>query len=354
VITYEQIYKSYLNCRKNKRNTGNQLAFEADAESNLLRLQEELNDRSYRPGRSICFVVAKPKLREVFAADFRDRVVHHVLIEQLTKICEPRFIHDSFACRVERGTHKAKERLQEFGRSITRNGTRNAYFMQLDVKSFFVMIDKMVLKAILRKHTDDEYLLWLADLIIDNDCTQDCLVTRGGALLDKIPAHKSLFKVDRSKGLPIGNLSSQFFANLYLNELDQFIKRELKARYYLRYMDDFVIMNESREQLCEWMEAVELFLAEMLNLELHPTKRVINTVSSGIDFVGYIVRPNYALVRNRVIGNLKEKLARGDADPRTLDSYAGHFKHAQCGRLVTAINRQLINAGSDLAITISR
>jgi RNA-directed DNA polymerase len=342
MITFKQLFRCYMSCRETKRNTTNQLAFEINADINLLRLQEELNDRTYKPGPSICFVLEKPKLREVFAATFRDRIVHHILIEHLNEICEPKFIHDSYACRPGKGTHAAVKRLQAFTRRITHSTTRRAYFMQLDIRSFFVEINKQILQELVHKQTNDEHMLWLADAIIWNDCTLDCDVTRGGNLLEKVPAHKTLFKAPKHKGLPIGNLASQFFANLYLNELDQFIKRQLKVHHYVRYMDDLVLLSESKEQLQVWFAEIGQFLRDHLDLALHPTKRIIAPVSNGIDFVGYIVRPDYILVRKRVIGNLKRKIWRGVVDRRVWASYKGHFQHAQASKLISGLTKALI------------
>ena len=333
MISYRQLYHCYLRCRRNKRNTLNQLAFEVNAEQNLLRLQEELNNRTYHPGPSICFVVEKPKLREVFAADFRDRVVHHVLVEYLEAICEPRFIYDSYACRPEKGTHAAVKRLQHFTRSITRNNSQRAYYMQLDIRSFFVEINKNILRNIVRKHTQDGFMVWLADVVISNDCTQNCRTTRGKNLLERVPPHKSLFKQVQHRGLPIGNLTSQFFANLYLNELDQFVKRQMRCHYYVRYTDDMVLLSTSQEELRGWMAEIEQFLARQLDLELHPNKRIIRPISNGIDFLGYIIRPFYLLVRRRVVGNVKHKIRTHRIDGQVWASYKGHFKHAQTHKL---------------------
>lgn len=347
MVTFEQLYRCYLSCRRNKRNTLNQLDFESNAEGNLIRLEKELNTRTYRPGRSICFVLKKPKLREVFAADFRDRIVHHVLIEHLSEICEPRFIYDSFACRPQKGTHLAVKRLQEFTRSATANGIRRSHYMQLDIRSFFVEINKVILLKIVQKHLRDEHMLWLAEIIIKNDCTKDCFFTRGRNLLSNIPSHKTLFKAPKSKGLPIGNLTSQFFANLYLNELDQFVKRELKCHWYVRYMDDLIILSESMNQLKIWMQKIESFLKNELDLALHPTKRIIQPINNGIDFVGYIVRPFYLLVRKRIIGNLRRKIWMRQMDQQVWASYNGHFKHAQAHRLKLGLRDMLIEHGYD-------
>ena len=310
-----------------------------------MHLQEQLNTRTYRPGSSVCFVLKQPKLREVFAADFRDRVVHHVLIEHLSALCEPRFIYDSYACRPGKGTHAAAKRLQNFARSVTANNTRRAYFMQLDIRSFFVEINKDILLELVHRHTDDERMLWLANVIIRNDCTRNCRITRGENLMGQIPAHKTLFKAPKHKGLPIGNLTSQFFANLYLNELDQFAKHVLKCRWYLRYMDDLVILSEARERLQEWMSEIECFLREGLDLALHPTKRIMAPISNGIDFVGYVIRPFYILVRKRVIGNLRRKIWTGRMDRQRWASYQGHLRHSQSRRLHAGLVDMLVTNG---------
>jgi len=333
MLTYKQLYGSYLKCRKNKRNTINQLAFEIDAEQNLLRLEEELNARTYRPSRSICFVVDRPKLREIFAADFRDRVVHHVLVDHLEPMAEPKFIYDSYACRKDKGTHAAVKRLQGFTRSVTRNNSRMAYCLQLDVRSFFVTINKNILFGLLKKYTDDSDMIWLSEIIIFNDCTENCRMTRGNDLLQYVPKHKSLFWQDKNKGLPIGNLTSQFFANAYLNELDQFVKHDLKCRYYMRYSDDALILHENKEQLKVWNEKVDAFLKSILDLDLNEKKTAIIPIGNGIDYLGYIVRPFYILVRRRVVNHLKQKIFDRSATRESIMSYLGHFKHANAYRL---------------------
>jgi len=321
------------------------LEFEIDADINLLRLQEELNNRTYKPQPSLCFVLEKPKLREVFAATFRDRVVHHVLIEYLNNIYEPSFIFDSYACRVGKGTHGAIARLQKFLKRVTKNNTQIGYYMQLDIRSFFVEINKNILSDIAARKINNDEIIWLTNIIIWNDCTINCKIVDKNDVLEKIPKHKSLFSASKNKGLPIGNLSSQFFANLYLNELDHYIKRKLKCHYYIRYMDDLILLSGNKKQLMNWMVLIEKFLAEHLDLSLHPTKQTIAPISNGINFVGYVVRPNYILVRKRVIGNLKHKIFNNTINSESWNSYLGHFKHAQTKRLKANIENFLSGIG---------
>jgi RNA-directed DNA polymerase len=187
---------------------------------------------------------APPKFLEIFAADFRDCVVHHVLVEGLERIWEPIFLHDSYACRKGKGTHRAVTRPQQFMRRVTHNGTKPGFALQLDIRGFFFHIDKERLFQIIAKRLWDETLLWLARTIIFHDCTEQPVFKTDRRLWRHIPPHKTLFGTENRRGLPIGNLTSQFFSNVYLNELDQFEKHRLKVRHYLRYSDDFVLVHE--------------------------------------------------------------------------------------------------------------
>jgi len=376
LYSFRSLHDAYVSCRRRKRNTINALRFEASLLDNLTDLSSSLQDASYRPSRSVCFVAKQPKLREIFAADFRDRVVHHLLVPQIEKIFEPKFIHDSYACRTGKGTHAAVERLKVFMHRATKSGRVAAWFMQLDIRSFFMSIDREILMGILEKnilkgssvscHSGDtlrsntgemarklchsrengnpvplKKRLWipaqqtagmteqeagvtdtgskrmtgvegnklmrLAEIIVNQDCTKDYIYKGDPSLLRGIPPHKSLFTIPAGKGLPIGNLTSQFFGNVYLNELDQFVKHTLKARHYLRYVDDFILLDTNRERLLEMKEKIGQFLNEKLALELKP-EITLKRVSEGANFLGYIVRPDYVLVRNRVIGNLRARL----------------------------------------------
>ena len=202
------------------------------------------------------------------------------------------------------------KRLQRLTRKISRNGKKRAYFIQLDIQGFFLHINKEVLYQIVAKRIRDEKILWLARKVIFHDCTKDVIFKGKRDLLKNIPAHKTLFGTKNKRGLPIGNLSSQFFSNVYLNELDQFVKHHLKARYYLRYSDDSVLLHEEKERLLEWKEEIGVFLKDRLRLELNSKREKLGLISNGIDFLGYIVRPDYLLVRRRVVNRLKGRLTQ--------------------------------------------
>jgi hypothetical protein len=248
-----------MDCRKRKRGTINALRFEYDVLGGLFDLAHELQRGTYQLSRSVCFITRNPKLREIFAADFRDRIVHHLIVRELEKYWEPRFIFDSYACRRNKGIHAAASRLQQFMLKVSKSQKIPAYFIQLDIRSFFMSIDKSILFSIFEKKNIQQELLNLLYQTIFHDCTQNYFFRGNRELLDQVPAHKSLFKVDKGKGLPIGNLTSQFFANVYLNELDQFVKHSLKCRFYLRYVDDFLLLSANPEELYEWKDRIEIF-----------------------------------------------------------------------------------------------
>lgn len=342
IFSFKNIYRCYLDCRRKKRNTYNALRFEINAEENIFKLKQELQSKTYCPSRSILFAAKKPKLREIFAADFRDRVVHHILVNELEKIWEPIFIHDSYACRDGKGTHKAVVRLQNFLRKISKNGHVRAYYLQLDIKDFFTSIDKEILFKIIRRKVTNPEVLWLVEKILFWDSTKSYVQRGNSQLLLNIPANKTLFGKENRRGLPIGNLTSQFFANIYLNELDQFLKHTLKAHYYLRYVDDFVILSNDPIELSSWQSRIEEFLTKQLKLYLHPKRHKLLPISNGIDFLGYIIRSKYILVRRRVVNNFRAKIKELRNAPEKLRnsiaSYLGHFKWANNYRLRCGIN----------------
>ena len=360
LFSYENLYRHYLSCRSNKRNTINALRFEARQELSLLALREALTTRTYRPAPSVCFVTKRPKLREIFAADFADRVVHHVLVDYLEQYWERTFIYDSYACRKGKGVHAAVERLQRFIRQATANGQRPAWYLQLDIRNYFMRIDKAILWRLLEPHIADEDARWLTELLVFHDCTEGHVLKCAPEEIARVPAHKSLLRCDPGKGLPIGNLNSQFFANLYLNGLDQFVKHGLHCRHYIRYCDDFVLLSEDRDELLFWRRLIEGYLRDALGLELNPRER-LRPVSDGIDFLGYIVRRDYRLVRRRVANACRERLRayrsllisehegtktyrfdQADLDRlhATLSSYLGHFRRANAHGLWQSLWRQ--------------
>lgn len=247
-------------------------------------------------------------MREVFAATFRDRVIHHLLYNFLEPVFEPKFIDQSYACRKNKGIHQSLKDLQKYLRQTTQNHRQKAYFLHLDIRGFFMSLKKEILFKLISKQVKNPELLWLTRIIIFNDPIKNFTSKGDRSLFAKIPSHKSLFHVPKNQGLPIGNLTSQFFANIYLNELDQFVKHYLKTKYYLRYVDDFLLLSRDKNELEEWRNKIIHFLEQHLQLELNLQKQILQNTDGGINWLGYIIKPNYILIRRRVVKTLKQKL----------------------------------------------
>jgi RNA-directed DNA polymerase len=277
-FSFPELVQAYFDCRRNKRNSATALAFEQNLERNLCRLSDELIDGSYRPGKSICFVITRPKPREVWAADFRDRIVHHLFYNRIAPRFYASFIADSCACIPGRGTLYAAQRLESKVRSITQNWSRPAHYLKLDLANFFVSIDKHVLRAQIATRVTEPWWMWLAETILFHDPRSNFEFRGSPAMLDLVPQHKRLTSQPAHLGLPIGNLSSQFFANIYLDALDQFAKHQLRARHYVRYVDDFVLLHESPQWLNQALASINHFLPTRLHAQLNPGKTILQPV----------------------------------------------------------------------------
>lgn len=328
------LVEAWLDCRRTKRNTPAARGFELDLEANLAALHAELLAGTYQPGRSICFVITRPKHREVWAADFRDRVVHHLLHRAIAPRFERSFIADSCACITGRGTHYAAERLEAKVRSITRNWTRPAWYLKCDIGSFFPSIDKRILAQLLAAKIQEPFWRDLAERILFHDPRPGVDLRGDSARLARIPATKSLFGRPAHLGLPIGNLPSQFGANVYLNELDQHIKHQLRARHYIRYVDDFVLLHEDPRQLSAWLRAIEAFLPERLAVRLNPAKTILQPVARGIDFVGHLLKPHCRRLRRRTLREALHRLERAPSERlyASANSYFGLARQAPASR----------------------
>lgn len=322
--------QAYFDCREHKRNTYTALDFEQSLERNLDQLYDDLVRGTYRPGSSICFVVTRPKPREVWAAGFRDRVVHHLLYNRIGPRFEKTFIADSCACMEGRGTLYAVKRLERKIRSLTQNWKRPAWYLKCDVANFFVSIKKPILFALLEKRIPEPWWLALTERILFHDPRPGCIVQSPPSRLALIPPHKSLWNQPAHAGLPIGNLSSQFFANVYLNELDQHVKHDLRVRRYIRYVDDFVLLDESPQWLNFARVDIESFLPEKLDIRLNPSKTILQPISRGVDFVGQVVKPWRRVIRRRTLNAALERMRTIPAGQRfeSLNSYFGLLRQS--------------------------
>ena len=321
IYQFENLYSAYLKARKNKRYNCDVLEFTANLEENLIALQNQLIYQTYQTSRYHEFYVHDPKTRLVMALPFKDRVIHHALCNIIEPIFEARFISDSYACRVGKGTHAGADRVTEFLRSAQRHWPK-VYCLKGDIKQYFPSINHGILKRIIRKKITCPKTLWLLDEIIDSSADPDAL---------------------NPSGIPIGNLTSQLFANVYMNEFDHYIKEDLTARYYVRYMDDFIILNGDKKQLWAVLEEVQDFLESCLGLQLNG-KTGIFPIKQGVDFLGYRIWPTHRLLRKSSIRRMKRKLKafkiKFQNDQITLEkinaaiqSWLGHAKHADSYRI---------------------
>ena len=349
--------QAYLDCRKHKRNTASAQAFEAQLEHHLCTLYDELQEGTYRPGRSICFVITRPKPREVWAAEFRDRVVHHLLYNRIAPRFHARFVATSCACIPGRGTLYAAECLEHSVRSVTRNWSRPAWYLKCDLANFFVAIDKATLFQQIARQVHEPWWLQLARVVLFHDPRADVEVRGDAALLARVPAHKSLFNAPADTGLPIGNLSSQFFANVHLDALDQFCKHQLKARHYVRYVDDFVLVHESPQVLNTALARIGAWLPERLGARLNPVKTILQPVDRGIDFVGHVIKPWHRTTRRRTVATALRRLATMPAGDvfEAGNSYLGLVRQATHSHAEQiAIARVLLSRGHAVSGDLSK
>lgn len=347
--------QAYRDCRRGKRNTGSALLFEQVLESQLWLLYLRLCDGSYTPGRSNCFVVTRPKPREVWAAEFPDRIVHHLLYNHIAPRFHASFDAGSCACIPGRGTLYAAQRLEHAVRSITQNWSRRGFYLKMDLSNFFVAIKKPVLFEQLAAKVYEPFWLDLAHKILFHDPRQDVDLRGSSELLALVPPHKSLFNAPADTGLPIGNLSSQFFANVHLDALDQYVKHQLKVRHYVRYVDDFVLLDESSQRLAAARDAITAWLPQRLGAHVNPRKTILQPIERGVDIVGHIIKPWRRTTRPRTLATALSRLA--DMPDEELfaagNSYLGLVRqathsHADQVRLARLLRRRGHVVGGDL------
>lgn len=349
-IALEDVFEAYFECRRNKRRTYNALAFEMRFEENLIELWRSLNEGTYRVGRSLAFIVRKPVLREIFAADFRDRVVHHLVIRKLMPLFEQAFLPDSYSCRKGKGSLYGIRRVYAYLRACSGGFHQDCYVMRLDIQSFFMQIHQDILyrklEAFIRqnyKAADKRILLRLVHQIVFNQPQKNCL--RRGSCHDwlMLPRSKSLFHVSHCRGLPIGNLSSQVFANFYLNELDHFVAAH-PGVYYGRYVDDMVLIHPQKASLLSLRRDIEAFLKTNTGLKIHPYKFALQHYAKGFPFIGAFIKPHRMYASRRLKHVFLERLTEfARCHKRTpgwvkhiecvLNSYFGFLRHYQTFRL---------------------
>lgn len=313
----EDLFTAYYEARKNKRNTINALAIELNYESKLYQLFEDIEERKYEISPSICFINFEPVKREIFAADFRDRIVHHLVFNYINSVFDKTFINDSYSCRKNRGTHYGIKRIRRFISQCSHNHSKDCYIMKLDIEGYFMRMDRDILygKIIKVLKENESKLLcamsliqYLLQKIIFNDPTTNCKIKGEKADWEGLPESKSLFFAEENKGFSIGNLTSQLFGNIYLNDFDHFVKNELGIKYYGRYVDDFVLIHPDKKYLLECREKIRCYLKNKLLLTLHPKKFYLQHYKKGVQFLGVYIKPFCIYIGKRCKTNFYKKV----------------------------------------------
>lgn len=326
LISIEHLLQSWEEFKVGKRNRKDVQVFERNLENNLFSLHQSLKIKTYRHFSYTAFNIYDPKFRHIHKATVRDRIVHHAVVSLMEPIFDKTFIFDSYSCRKDKGTHRAVTRLAVFIRKVSKNYTGSCYVLKLDIKKFFASVNQEILLNLVANRIEDPELLWLIKNIL-------------GSFKEGI-------------GIPIGNLTSQIFANVYLNELDQFVKHTLKERHYIRYCDDFTICSQYKEHLEALIPQIEMFLKEKLKLSLHEYKIVIRKHTKGVDFLGYIILPHTILPRSKTKRRLFKKLKGKISDfkneqiseqlfNQSLQSYLGYLSHANSYKLTQKLKNQI-------------
>ncbi len=331
IVSAENLFLAWDEFKRGKGRKTDVATFELKLEQNIFNLRRDLLGRNYRHGSYSGFYIRDPKLRHIHKASVRDRVLHHGMFRVLSPVFDPTFIPTSFSCRLGKGNHKGTRALAEMLRAESRNNTRACWALKCDVRKYFDSVDHDILLEILGRRIKDKDAMWLLREIVGSYPSANA----GGG----------------SKGIPIGNLTSQLFANVYLNELDQFVKHVLKVKHYARYTDDFVIVSHNKSHLEKILPRLKSFLAEKLALVLHPDKVSIRKYRQGADFLGYVVLPHNIAVRTRTKKRMFRKMAERAtayhngainkaAFDGALSSYLGVLSHADAHELTERFRNQ--------------
>lgn len=310
IISLENILEAWKEFVRGKRSRKDVEEFERNLMANIISLHRNLREKTYAHGEYYAFKINDPKPRDIHKASVCDRLVHHAIYRILYPYFDGKFIHDSYSCRLNKGAHRAMNRFRDFSRKVSKNNTQTCWVLKCDIKKFFASIDHGILKNILEKHIEDKNALWLLLQIIDS------------------------FNTERKAGigLPLGNLTSQLFVNIYMNEFDQFVKRKLKIKYYIRYADDFVFVHEDRSYLEQFIPNISEFIKNNLNLSLHPKKVFIKTLNSGIDFLGWVHFSHYRVLRTSTKRRMLKRLNKNQKK-ETKASYLGLLSHGDAYNL---------------------
>lgn len=305
IISIENILFAWKEFLKGKRSIKDVQEFQVNLMDNIISLHNDLKTKTYTHGSYHAFNISDPKPRSIHKASVRDRLLHHAIYRVLYPHFDKRFTSDSYSCRLGKGTHRGMNRFQSFARKVSKNNTNQCYILKCDVRKFFASIDHKVLMEILKYSKLDTNTLWLLNQVV-----------------------KSFHSTEYCKGLPLGNLTSQLLVNIYMNEFDQYVKHRLKVKHYIRYADDFVVLSQNKQELEDLLIHINYFLEDDLKLTLHPNKVYIKTISSGLDFLGFVHFSHHRVLR---ISTKKRMVKRLQNNPtkETVQSYLGLLGHGE-------------------------
>ena len=334
-LTIEEVIHAYECCRRQKRSAWTAIDFETNFSRNIMDIYHRVRDCTWRPDGHMCFVVMNPKPREVWASKFADRVVHHLAYNRLRPRFEPHWIATTFACINDRGTTGASDWAEKAARKVTRGWSKKAFVLQIDIRNFFPSINRSYLHDLLMPACHEPWVRHLVNEVVNVDVRDNAHFPGNAALIEQIPAHKSLWNAQPGFGLPIGNLTSQFGANVYLSAMDQRIVRSGFARHYGRYVDDIVLMDADIKRL---REAYKVIVSELDNVDLmlHPQKTRCAPITDGFDFCGRFIKPRRSYLRRRTARKAKnamKNLTGSNHKGETVTSYLALARHCNSYRL---------------------
>ena len=314
IISVENLLDAWREFLRGKRSRRDVQIFELNLMENILALHRDLANKTYKHSPYQAFNISDPKPRSIHKASVRDRLLHHAIYRVLYPFFDRTFIADSYSCRLNKGTHKAISQFRAYSYKASQNHTRTVWVLKCDIKKFFASIDQRILLDIVGHYISDNDIRWLISQIIF-----------------------SFHSTQRGKGLPLGNLTSQLLVNIYMNELDQFVKHQLKAKYYIRYADDFIFLLHDRLWLGEVLSKVQSFLQNTLKLQLHPDKIFLKTIASVVDFLGWVHFPDHRVLRTVAKRRMFRTIKIKKENDNTVQSYLGLLSHGNTEKLAQEI-----------------
>ena len=310
IISLDNLLLAWGEFKVGKKSRKDVQEFERNLMSNVISLHQDLKNKTYKHSHYEAFKISDPKPRDIHKAKVRDRLLHHAIYRVLYPFFDKTFIADSYSCRINKGAHKAIDRFRKFAYQVSKNHTRTAWVLKCDIRKFFASIDQKVMLEMIESYIPDTDIVSLLSETVG-----------------------SFYSTEKGKGLPLGNLTSQLLVNIYMNTFDQFMKHNIKAKYYIRYADDFVILSDDKQSLVDMLPRIKDFLENKLNLCLHPKKVSISTVASGVDFLGWVLFPDHRVVRTITKQRMFRGIKRQNGKPETIQSYLGLLKHGNTKRL---------------------